>query len=947
MERLVHSAHSVLRGIWLNPGRIETSIEHLLLRMLEPNQPNSILRQGLLEELDRRAKRKHIILEYLGLKEVGTDQGDDIVLYLVSPNVLRNHWQETLLLHQGDGPIGFVFNSWDQGRVAVVHEVFRQLSHVQKDLIRKYAALAARGMQHDRIVSMLRRDDAKPGQYEEIMHEARRRLQSLDQSVLFSHDGEIRIQLGSLSQTTKNILREGIKGEYLFILPKHLFEGRTNYADVEFMVYLNFFVRHGKRTRIAATAGQKEALERLLNLTIFGLFNPQDAEHPPFAELQRAYGVSDRELAAFFRMCYEKYSIRKGFNPAGAILGIEDYVDFVLLGDVDRRTVIPINTQDEGTQQSDTSTVQVTARPNGTFDVGITQPNGGSTTKRLGVMPPSRVMRTVPDALRQTIQFATDRPRFGVTPLGTSHGFDLAGDLTSFVIWINDRGILVDPSPEALGYLDHIGVAQSDLLYVFLTHVHADHDGGLIEKLLGGSRTTIIASDVVFRCFMEKAQLVTGHDFQQERLVEQVSANPGVPVVLEIAGERVELHTRWNLHPIPTNGFTLTIAGKSFGYSGDTQFDPDLIRQLQTEKQLSPHLADNLLYFFWTPDGQPKVDLFYHEAGIPPIHTDKRSLERLPESVKARTFLVHIADRDVPPDFRPGKPPLFVTHTLLPATDQSRQGMLLRTLRLVSYLYDIPTETLQELAHMATLRVIESGAMILHKGPMKPGEQLNFFVVAEGEVAIQDGRRLLARLFKADSFGEWGISHQRGFRTADVVASRRTQLLELDEEAYRRMVEKHPVIQERIGRIRALLPRLQLAQARAVQQSQEEPQRTRSVIEEMNANQLSAFTVFSQVKEFKQGRPVVVEGEEADGFYILLSGHLTVSTGGEAVGELSEGDVFGEVGLIEESLRTATVEVVSADAEVLFMSQQNFQTLLQTVPAFSFGIRATAARRHA
>jgi CRP-like cAMP-binding protein len=213
-------------------------------------------------------------------------------------------------------------------------------------------------------------------------------------------------------------------------------------------------------------------------------------------------------------------------------------------------------------------------------------------------------------------------------------------------------------------------------------------------------------------------------------------------------------------------------------------------------------------------------------------------------------------------------------------------------------------------------------------------------------VAVKDGRRLIAKLLKADSFGEWGISHQRGFRVADVVASRRTQLLELDEEAYHWMVAQYPVIQARIGKIRALLPRLQLAQARAIRQSQEDPQRIRSVLEEMKATQLSAFAVFSEVKRFDQGLPVMIEGEAADGFYILLSGHLAVITGGAVVGELSEGDVFGEMGLMEGGKRMATIEVVSADAEVLRMSQQNFDALLQTVPAFSFELRTMAAQRH-
>jgi CRP-like cAMP-binding protein len=944
MKRLGSRDHSVLMGIWLNPGRVETSIEHLLLQMLEPHQPNLSLRQSLLEELNRKAKRKDIALEYLGLKEIGTDHEDGMVLRVVSPNQVKNTWQEALLLHRGDCPLGFVFNSWDHGRVVVVHEIFNHLTHLQKDVIRKYAALAVRGMRHDRILTVLSRADGVAGQSREILHEARRRMQSLDRSVLFSHDGEIRVQLGSISQTTKNILREGIKGDYLFILPEHFLEGRTNYADIEFTVYLNFFVRHGMRTRIAGTAEQKEMLERLLHLTIFGLFNPQAAEPPSFTDLHAAYGVPDQETFALFRMCHEKYSVRRDFNPAAPILGLDDYIDFVLLGEEGQPTLIPINEQDEGTKQS--GTVRVVARPHSAFDVRITQPNGRSTTKRLAVMPPSRELGTIPDELRQAIQFAIDRPSFGVTPLGTSHGFDAEGDLTSFVIWINGRGILVDPSPEALGYLEHIGVAQSDLLYVFLTHVHADHDGGLIEKLLSGSRTTIIASDVVFRSFVEKVCLITGHNFQQEGLVQHVSANPGAPIWIEMAGERLKLETRWNLHPIPTNGFTLTVEGKSFGYSGDTQYDPDLIHRLQDEQQLSQQQVDDLLYFFWTPDGKPKVDLLYHEAGIPPIHTDKTWLERLPEAVKVRTFLVHIADRDATQGFSPDKPPLFVTQTLIPATDQSRNRILLRTLELVSYLYDVPEQTLNTLVHMANLRVVERDDVIMHKGPRKKGEPLNFYVIVDGEVAIKDGRRLITKLTKADTFGEWGISHQRGFRIADVVVSHRTQLIELGEEAYRWMVDKHPVIQERIGRIRALLPRLQLAQGRSIQKTKEEPRRTRSVIEEMNTSQLSAFAVFSKVKEFDQDMPVVVEGAEAHGFYVLLSGHLAVSVGGEAVGELSEGDVFGEVGLIEKSTRTATVKVVSADAEILFMSQQSFQTLLQTVPAFSFGIRATAARRH-
>src|SRR5205085_12108082 len=121
--------------------------------------------------------------------------------------------------------------------------------------------------------------------------------------------------------------------------------------------------------------------------------------------------------------------------------------------------------------------------------------------------------------------------------------------------------------------------------------------------------------------------------------------------------------------------------------------------------------------------------------------------------------------------------------------------------------------------------------------------------------------------------------------------------------------------------------------------------RMRSIIEHMTSTQLSSFAIFSEVRSFGQDQRIVAHGAEADGIYILLSGHLAVRIDGAGVGELSEGDIFGEMGLLEGGPREAEVVVVSADAEVLFMSTRSFRDLLRTVPAFAWGIRETAAGR--
>lgn len=937
-----------LRGLWLNPGPVSTSIEPLLLHMLERTHPDPMLRQAVLEELQRRTKFKDVILRALGLQEHSVDREGDCPLWIVALDKDAPHpWQDAILTPGGDCPIGFVVNTYDYGKIVLVHEVFYALTLEQQALIRRYAALTMRGRSHDKILAMLHHDAAQNSHALTGLRDARRRVQILDPSVLFSPDGGLRVELGSLSQTTKNLLREGITGEYLFILPKYLFESKTNYADVEFLVYLNFFVRYGTRTRIVGTAHQRDVLAHLLRLTIFGLFDPRAAAPPSFETLHHRYNVPDRETYGLFRMLYEKYGIRQNCCATGAILGLDAYIDFVVLHDTARPLLITSSQSVTAPHQAAhvLYSAQIAPLPHGAFEVSIVQTDGRTATKTLEIHRPTTGQKSIPVDLCHAIRFATDRPHFGVTPLGTSHGFDPTGDLTCFVIWVNGLGILVDPSPEALDYLEQIGVASSDLPYVFLTHIHSDHDGGLISKLLSGGRTTIIASDVVFRLFVEKARLVTGQDFQQTRLVEHVAVNPGQPVVLDIVGERVILQTRWNMHTIPTNGFTVTVENKTFGYAGDTQYEPTMLRQLLDMQQLTPAQYHDLMYFFWTEDGTPQVDLLYHEAGIPPIHTDKHTLTTVSEAMRSRTFLVHVADRDVPPDFVPSKPPLFATHVLFPAAPGSRHRTLRYTLGLVSYLYDAPAEIMEELLRRCTLRVFEPAEMIIRAGQVQYTEPLAFYVVADGQVDVLDDGRVLSRLFKGDSFGEWGISHQRGFRITDVLARRPTQVMEFDEETYRWLVEQHPSIQPRIGKIRELWPKLQVVRTRARQKSAHDPARMRSVIEEMTSGQLSAFAVFSEIKRYQRWDAVVVEGEEADGLYVLLSGHLHVAAGGKTIGELTEADVFGELGLLEARQRMATVRVASADAEIMFMSQQSFNTLLQKVPAFSFGVRTVAAQR--
>jgi CRP-like cAMP-binding protein len=82
-------------------------------------------------------------------------------------------------------------------------------------------------------------------------------------------------------------------------------------------------------------------------------------------------------------------------------------------------------------------------------------------------------------------------------------------------------------------------------------------------------------------------------------------------------------------------------------------------------------------------------------------------------------------------------------------------------------------------------------------------------------------------------------------------------------------------------------------------------------------------------RDLAPGERVVVEGEGADRFYVLLSGLLRASQGGRgARGLLRPGAYFGEVALLVDVPRTATVDAVTP-ATVASCDRETFDELVR------------------
>src|SRR5215831_11568776 len=79
----------------------------------------------------------------------------------------------------------------------------------------------------------------------------------------------------------------------------------------------------------------------------------------------------------------------------------------------------------------------------------------------------------------------------------------------------------------------------------------------------------------------------------------------------------------------------------------------------------------------------------------------------------------------------------------------------------------------------------------------------------------------------------------------------------------------------------------------------------------LDAGSRAAIAAALEVEEHAPGHVVVSEGRAGYAFYVVADGKLAVTVDGREVRELGPGDFFGEIAIIGEGRRTATVTAVT------------------------------------
>lgn len=175
-------------------------------------------------------------------------------------------------------------------------------------------------------------------------------------------------------------------------------------------------------------------------------------------------------------------------------------------------------------------------------------------------------------------------PSFGVTVLGNSHGFDKSGSVSGYVLWVNGRGVMIDPPPYSSATLEREGIRPRMIVGIIITHCHADHDAGTFQKVLTGSQVVVITTPTIYKSFIRKYSALSA--LSPALLRHSHRYKPAI-IGSPLRFQGATFHFTYSLHTIPCVGFRVEWRGRSMVFTADHFNSPEGIQKMEDAVSLT------------------------------------------------------------------------------------------------------------------------------------------------------------------------------------------------------------------------------------------------------------------------------------------------------------------------------------------------------------------------
>ncbi|SBT82561.1 CAMP-dependent protein kinase regulatory subunit, putative [Plasmodium ovale] len=200
---------------------------------------------------------------------------------------------------------------------------------------------------------------------------------------------------------------------------------------------------------------------------------------------------------------------------------------------------------------------------------------------------------------------------------------------------------------------------------------------------------------------------------------------------------------------------------------------------------------------------------------------------------------------------------------------------------------------------------VEKGVNIINEGD--EGDLL--YVIDEGEVEIfktkENEKEILTILKSKDVFGELALLYNSK-RAATAKALTNCHLWTLDRESFTY------IIKDNVAKKRQLY---------------EDVLKQVTILKDMDPYERSKVADCLKTKTYANGDIIINEGEQGNTFYILIDGNAIALKDNKVIKTYNKGDYFGELALLKNQPRAATVKAQN-NCQVVYLDRKSFKRLL-------------------
>jgi CRP-like cAMP-binding protein len=116
------------------------------------------------------------------------------------------------------------------------------------------------------------------------------------------------------------------------------------------------------------------------------------------------------------------------------------------------------------------------------------------------------------------------------------------------------------------------------------------------------------------------------------------------------------------------------------------------------------------------------------------------------------------------------------------------------------------------------------------------------------------------------------------------------------------------------------------------------------LFEGLSRGELEQLAKVTEDLDDQAGKVLCREGDTAREFFVIVDGEVGVTKGDDEIRTLTGGNFFGEIGLIEDVPRTATV-TAKTPVRYFVLTRQSFRSLLESQPEIERKVMHAFAER--